>query len=38
MNHDQTFLDALKTVTLEDVNRVADKYLSAENIISIVVR
>ena len=38
MNHDQAFLDALKAVTLEDVNRVADKYLSAENTISIVVR
>ncbi len=38
MNHDEAFLDALKAVTLEDVNRVADKYLSAENAISIVVR
>ncbi len=38
MNHDQTFLEALGAVTLEDVNRVADKYLSAENAISIVVR
>ena len=38
MNHDQAFLDALKAVTLEDVNRVADKYLSAENAITIVVR
>jgi len=38
MNHDQAFLDALKAVTLEDVNRVADKYLAAENTISIVVR
>jgi zinc protease len=38
MNHDQAFLDALKAVTLEDVNRVVDKYLSAENPISIVVR
>jgi len=38
MNHDQAFLNALKAVTLEDVNRVADKYLSAENAISIVVR
>ncbi|MBT3575768.1 MAG: insulinase family protein [Candidatus Marinimicrobia bacterium] len=38
MNHDKAFLDALKAVTLEDVNRVADKYLSAENAISIVVR
>jgi len=38
MNHDQAFLDALKAVTLEDVTRVADKYLSAENAISIVVR
>jgi predicted Zn-dependent peptidase len=38
MNHDQAFLDALKAVRLDDVNRVADKYLSAENAISIVVR
>jgi len=38
MNHDQAFLDALKALTLEDVNRVADKYLSAENAISIIVR
>ncbi len=38
MNHDQEFLDALKRVTLADVNRVADKYLKAENPISIVVR
>ena len=38
MNHDQAFLDALKRVTLEDVNRVADKYLVAENTVSIVVR
>jgi len=38
MNHDQAFLDALKAVTLADVNRVADKYLSAENVISIIVR
>ena len=38
MNHDQAFLDALRVVTLEDVNRVADRYLSAENTISIVVR
>ena len=38
MNHDQAFLDALKAVTLEDVTGVADKYLSAENAISIVVR
>jgi len=38
MNHDEAFLNALKAVTLEDVNRVADKYLSADNQISIVVR
>jgi len=38
MNHDEAFLNALKKVTLEDVNRVADKYLSAKNPISIVVR
>lgn len=38
MNHDQAFLDALKNVTLADVNRVANKYLQAENPISIVVR
>jgi len=38
MNHDQEFLDALKKVTLDDVNRVAEKYLKAENPISIIVR
>lgn len=38
MNHDEAFLNALKAVTLEDVNRVADKYLSAKNPISIIVR
>jgi predicted Zn-dependent peptidase len=38
MNEDQSQLNALKKVTLEDVNRVAAKYLSAENPISIVVR
>jgi len=38
MNHDQKELEALKKVTLADVNRVAKKYLSAENPISIVVR
>jgi len=38
MNHDQAFLDAMKAVTLEDVKRVADEYLSAENAITIVVR
>jgi len=38
MNHDQESLDALKKVRLEDVNRVAERYLSPENILSIVVR
>ncbi len=38
MSHDQAFLDALSAVTLEDVNRVANKYLSAANAITIVVR
>ncbi len=38
MNHDQAFLEALSKVTLKDVNRVADRYLKAENPISIVVR
>lgn len=38
MNHDQVFLEALKAVTLDDVRSVADKYLSADNPISIVVR
>lgn len=38
MHHDQAFLEALKTVTLEDVQAVANKYLSAVNPISIVVR
>ncbi len=38
MNHDQTFLDALKKVTLTDVKRVAEKYLTPEETISIVVR
>ena len=37
MNHDQQFLDALKQVTLSDVNRIAEKYLIAENPISIIV-
>ncbi len=38
MNHDQAFLDALKAVTLADITRMADKYLSPENTISIIVR
>lgn len=38
MNHDQALLDALKLVTLDDVNRVAEKYLEADQAISIVVR
>ncbi|NQV51006.1 MAG: insulinase family protein, partial [Candidatus Marinimicrobia bacterium] len=38
MNHDQAELEALKKVTLADVNRVAEKYLTVENPISIVVR
>lgn len=38
MNHDQAFLDALSKVTLDDVNRVANKYLKVENPITIVVR
>ena len=38
MNYDQAQLDALKKVTLNDVNRVAEKYLSAQKPISIVVR
>jgi len=38
MNHDQAFLDALKKVTLADVNRVAEKYLTPDQTISIVVR
>ena len=38
MNHDQAFLEALSAVTLEDVNRVAAKYLSARNTITVVVR
>lgn len=38
MNHDQETLDALKKVSLEDVNRVAEKYLTPDQTISIVVR
>ncbi len=38
MNHDQAFLDALRAVTLTEVNRVADKYLTPDQTISIVVR
>ena len=38
MNSDQAELEALKKVTLADVNRVAEKYLTVENPISIVVR
>ena len=38
MNHDQSFLDALKKVSLEDVKQVAEKYLTPDQTISIVVR
>ena len=38
MTHDQAELEALKNVTLKDVNRVAKKYLRTDQPISIVVR
>lgn len=38
MLQDETQLEALRNVTLDDVKRVADEYLQAENEISIVVR
>jgi predicted Zn-dependent peptidase len=38
MTSDSEFLDGLRAVTLEDVNRVAKKYMDGKNPISIVVR
>jgi len=38
MNYDQAALDALKKVTLADVQRVAKKYLQVEHTLSVVVR
>ncbi len=38
MNEDAKFLEELKSVTLEDVRRVAKKYMDGENPISIYVR
>ncbi|MCD6374473.1 MAG: insulinase family protein, partial [Caldisericaceae bacterium] len=38
IHYDQKFLDALKKVTLEDVRRVAGKYLQVENPVEIVVK
>ncbi len=38
MNSDSEFLDGLKSITLDDVKRVAKKYMDGDNPISIVVR
>ncbi len=38
MNSDAKFLEGLKVVTIDDVNRVAQKYMDGKNPISIVVR
>lgn len=38
VEHDEDFLSELKTVTVSDVQRVANKYLKAENPVQVVVR
>jgi len=38
MNADAEFLDGLKSVTIDDVKRVAEKYMDRKNPISVVVR
>jgi len=38
VEHDEDFLSELKTVTVSDVQRVANKYLKAENAVQVVVR
>jgi zinc protease len=38
INADRELLDALKNVTLDDVNRVAEKYLHVENPVKVIVR
>ena len=38
LNADAQFLDSIKTVTLDDINRVAKKYMIVKNPVSIIVR
>ncbi len=38
IDYDQKFLDGLKKVTLQDVQRVAQKYLKISNLVQIIVR